>query len=140
MEIKKSIIYDEHLQYNETKNLPLYCRISIEKGLNNELLITRKFFKWGFYDDEIEDGFYYRSSALWGSFYTKRIKDEDYLNKSEEKLIGGFIDHCDKEIKRFKRNLQKEIKSVNASIKEFINASDSLQVYDRVRKIKKLIL
>ena len=139
MKIKRNIIYDESIKYYGYRDRVTYCRISIEKGHNNDILITKKFFKAGFYDEETTEGFCYRKYQLWGSFLSKRTKNEKYLDENEKKLIQGFIQHCENVIDNLQLDLKVETKRINKEISQFKKASNSLQVYDRGRKLKKIM-
>lgn len=125
---------------------PLTYRIAI-KLYDNEIVLTREYFYYGYNDGETIDNFYFDNEVGWNNgteitrctFITRNF-DEKYLKEKEELLIETFYEKISKSINSFQNKKLDAIKKydrLKEKYKQYQNC-DLFLKYQRKQKLKQL--
>ena len=140
----------EEIDKRNTENIysstPLTYRIAI-KLYDNEIVLTREYFYYGYNDGEIIDNFYFNNEVGWNNgteitrctFITRNF-DEKYLKEKEELLIETFYEKISKSINSFQNKKLDAIKKydrLKEKYKQYQNC-DLFLKYQRKQKLKQL--
>ena len=111
----------EIIEYGESKDKkfgtsrePLRYRLML-KLHNNELILIKEYFKWGFNDNEEWDKWWINtdsSSINWVSIITKKFDDTKYMKELETKIFEIFYDESIKMTKEIKKNILNYAKKI----------------------------
>jgi len=124
------LIIKEISDIDRFKNEPISYRVSISIGTDNNIILTREYFRVGFNDGESWNKFYFncdsysygKTNLTRASFITRKIDDKQYLQNKELELINKFYD--------------KLIETKNLTIKEFLETqkriNNKISLYDNM--------
>ena len=133
---------DHRVNYNKngSENYESHYRITIHL-YNDEIILKREYFYYGFYDGEEYDHFFFRDKDYLtrGSFLTKNF-DPEYLRQKENQLIKKIYKKLTKAQTYTKKKLENKIKEYNEQIEIYKECQQSgpFKKYQRKEKLKKL--
>lgn len=117
---------------------PLSYRIRMEY-YKKVFTLTREYFRFGFNDGEIWDGYFFRGHPIQRvSFMTRKFKDKDYIRKAENQVIKLFYKKALESEEKLKKELIKTTNSINNKINKCNRMYNFLDKFNRPEKIKKL--
>lgn len=125
---------------------PLTYRIAI-RLYDNEIVLTREYFYYGYNDGEKIDNFYFDNEVGWNNgteitrctFITRNF-DENYLKEKETLLIESFYEKISNSINSFQNKKLDAIKkydNLKEKYKQYQNCDIFLK-YKRNQKLKQL--
>lgn len=132
-------------EYDKTnRSLPLRYRVKLCQNNNGDFQITRKYFKTGFRDGEIDDEIfipkysYIAPEVEYVSIMTKNVDDKKYLKYLEKLVIQTYKEECEIIIPKLKNELNKRINDYNQKIENAKKSLIFLSNYNRREKLKNI--
>lgn len=126
---------------------PLSYRVSLRLE-NNNIVLTREYFRVGFHDGEKWDGFYFDCDNNYGygetnlnyaTFMTRKLDDKLYLQQKELELIDKFYDKLIITKNKTIKKLKSEQKRYEDKINNYDITINFLDKYKRKDKILKIV-
>lgn len=140
MEIKIIDITQDTKGFRQDSPLTYRLRLFIDKDI---LILKREYFYYGFSDMEKFDGYWISHSSdgrvHWVNFLTRKLKNPEYLQISENKLFEIFYEESLKTSIKMKKDLNSQIKRITNSIIKENEVSEYLSTFNRNRKIQKIV-
>jgi len=123
-----------------TYNEPLSYRLRLELH-EDELVLKKQYFKWGFNDNEQWDKWWICNSFFdltWVSIITKKFDDTKYMKELETKIFEIFYDESVKMTEEIKKDILTHTKRMNKKLiyqKEITKFADT---FNRRRKLENI--
>jgi len=124
-------------------------RVSIKfNERDQEIIITREFYRVGFRDGERWDEIFLDYKLAWrseqlgiycASIMTKYVDDKKYLRKIEKDLIESYYKNCFNSITNIEKELKKQTKSLRNQKSNYEDVIGCLNKTFRKEKINKIL-